>query len=137
MKVIDPGHLYELDMLDVNPTEFPWQQTLQFVKRIGPGYPGNEGKPEAGTNCQEVIRVLIDRVKYLNGQIPSEYNDNILFGLRYALNAFEARAAERHGRNWNVTRAKYAEQHIEHWPTCPHCGHIDCEGACARPHSSA
>src|SRR5258707_13345918 len=52
-------------------------QTLQFVKREGEGYPGNIGHHE-GTTMQEVLRVLIDRAKYINGQIPC---DETLLGI--------------------------------------------------------
>lgn len=60
MKVIDPGHVYELAHLDGQHVE-----RLVFVKREGDGYPGNFGHHE-GTNLQEVLRALIDRVEYLN-----------------------------------------------------------------------
>lgn len=48
MKVVDPGHTYELDVLDA-----PQQHQghpLIFVKREGPGFLGNVGH-NPGTNC--------------------------------------------------------------------------------------
>jgi hypothetical protein len=54
--VIDPGHEYELASLDGEKAV-----RLTFVKRIGARYPGNKGPSYSGTNCQEVLRVLIDR----------------------------------------------------------------------------
>lgn len=115
MKVIDPGHFYELDSFDGGK-----QLVLRFMKRIGDGYPHNVGPPYPGTNCQEVIRALIDRVKYLHMQIPHPQNGVILDGLRAALTAFEVRAAERHGREFAPTVT------IEHEPSCQQCGHIGC-----------
>lgn len=40
-----------------------------FVKREGEHFPGNVGH-YPGTTMQEVLRVLIDRAKYVNSQIP-------------------------------------------------------------------
>ena len=71
------------------------------MKREGKGYPGNVGH-YAGTNCQEVLRVLIDRVKYLEGQIPCRENSLIISSLRTALWHFESRAADRHNREFCV-----------------------------------
>ncbi len=117
MKVIDPGHSYEPQEYDGETTE----NVIVFMKREGQGYPGNIGH-HAGTNCQEIIRILIDRVKYLDRQIPHEQNEQILRGLRRALFGFELRAAERHGRTLIYPLAP-----IENIPTCKKCGHIQCD----------
>jgi hypothetical protein len=116
MRILDSGHTYVLDSLDGKR-----KNTLSFVKREGPGFPGNVGH-HAGTNCQEVLRALIDRVKYLEWQIPHRNNETILNRLEQALWLFEDRAAKRHGRE---LRAEFAG--IELLPTCPKCGHIECE----------
>jgi hypothetical protein len=115
VKVIDPGHMYDLQCLDANLTV-----RLVFVKREGPGYPGNVGS-YPGTNLQEVIRALIDRVKYLDGQIYSHHNSRVIHGLRIALHSLEVRAAERHGRELAAQ-----SQRIECLPTCETCGHVEC-----------
>src|SRR6266403_40383 len=96
MRVIDPGHHYELTNLDVGLEVYNFSDIV-FVKREGVGYPGNVGH-HSGTNCQEVLRVLIDRVKYLDNQIPDDNNETILGFLRLAVFNFEERAARRHGR---------------------------------------
>lgn len=125
MKVIDPGHTYALDVLDGESSTEP--EILRFVKREGEGYPGNVGH-HPGTNMQEVIRALIDRVKYLNAQIPDwQRNRNVLDHLRQAIYYLEHRAAERHGRPPLEVWQMYS---IEHYPTCAKCGHIGCEGVC-------
>lgn len=117
MRVIDEGHHYELDVFDQDGGA---RCLLRFMKRVGDGYPYNMQPTYPGTNCQEVIRALIDRVKWLHKQIPHPQNGVILDALRAALVAFEVRAAERHGRELLITRT------IEFEPSCKRCGHIDC-----------
>lgn len=119
MKVLDPGHVYELGHLDG-----PGTSILTFVKREGDGYPGNVGHHE-GANLQEVLRALIDRVHYLDDQIHDTTNDDVVANLRVALWFLETRAAIRHGRTLSVPIA-----FIEQQPTCAKCGHIGCGGGC-------
>jgi hypothetical protein len=118
MKVIDPGHAYTMHSYDGT---FP--QSITFMKRKGEGYPGNYDS-HPGTNCQEVLRVLIDRVKYLDEQIPSEYNISIIDHLRMALWQFELRAATRHGLR--VPKNMRRILNVEDVPSCKTCGHIYC-----------
>lgn len=119
MKVVDPGHIYELDKLDSYE-----KVRLVFVKRVGKTYPGNENV-HPGTNMQEVIRALIDRCQYVDGQIESIHTKQVVVLLREALTRLETRAAERHGRVFN------SQTHaIELLPTCKKCGHIGCGGEC-------
>lgn len=128
---IDPGHEY--DLYDLDSRLANRYQRLQFVKRIGEMYPGNEGEPHQGTNCQEVIRALIARVKYLDKQIPCAENDRIVRHLRLALLLFEQRAARRHKRRlrWPPRNPENGpDVPIEDQPTCPKCGHIQCPGNC-------
>lgn len=120
MKILDPGHEYELNEFDGYHER---GARLIFMKREGPGYPFNEGT-HPGTNCQEVIRVLIDRVKYLDRQIAAPENTRIIGHLRSALFEFEFRAARLHGREFS----QVAQSEIKNVPTCPGCGHIGCEG---------
>lgn len=117
MKVIDPGHKYQLNHLDGINTSI-----LTFVKRIGENYPGNEN-PHEGTNIQEVLRVLISRCKYLNKQIYSPHTEEVIYLLRLALFSLECRNAERKGR----TFLRSVDDNIELLPTCQICGHIDCK----------
>jgi hypothetical protein len=119
VKVLDPGHQYSLRHLDGD-----GEETLQFVKREGKGYPGNIGHHE-GTTMQEVLRVLIHRAKYVNKQIPCRETELAIKHMRTAIYQFEVRAAFRHGR-----RFRMPDGLIEEEPTCVKCGHIGCEGAC-------
>ena len=121
MKVIDPGHEYELAHLDGDGSS-----RLVFVKREGDGYPGNVGHHE-GTTMQEVLRALIDRAKYVNAQIPSAYTLAAIDCMRTAIEYFEVRAAKRHGREF-ISSTVPIEERI----TCLKCGHIGCLGSCRK-----
>lgn len=84
MKVIQPGHRYGLDHLDGKGT-----QILQFVQRAP--RPLHEG-----TTNQEVLRAVIDRVKFLNSEVPWDGNTQIIHHLRMAIALHESRALVRH-----------------------------------------
>jgi len=120
VKVIDPGHDYLLGTLDGS-TEV----RLTFVKREGPGYPGNVGH-HSGTTMQECLRALIDRAKYVNEQIPCPETESAIDLMRATILLFEIRAARRHGRELTTSRLLWLEDE----PTCSKCGHIGCDGSC-------
>ncbi|HEY1249092.1 MAG TPA: hypothetical protein VGE97_08905 [Nitrososphaera sp.] len=82
MKVLEPGHVYELDRLDGEGVE-----RLVFVSR--------EDKPHSGTMTQEVLRALIDRTQHCDRCLRWEGNDKIIYHLRMALALHESRAIER------------------------------------------
>ena len=119
MKVLDPGHKYQLNPLDGDNIQF-----LTFVKREGEKFPGNKGH-YSGTTLQEVFRACIERVNYVNNQIPDERNDAIIIYLRDAILLLEERAAERHGRRLSNTMLG-GKVPIELRPTCVFCGHLEC-----------
>ncbi len=119
MRVVDPGHEYELDSLDGDQ-----RNRLVFVKREGPGYPGNVGH-HPGTIMQEVLRALIDRARYVNGQIADRRTEEAIDAMSHALWLFEARAAERHGRS-----APTVEDAVSGRGKCQKCGHVGCGGGC-------
>lgn len=123
MKIIDPGHAYALAVLDGNGYEF-----LKFVKRVGAKYPGNEW-PHPGTNIQEVLRVLIDRIQFLDSQQPElQHNWRAVEHLRAALRHMEYRAAEKHNRRYPVLINR-----VETMVTCGKCGHIGCNDPAISP----
>ncbi len=126
MIVTDPGHRFYLDDLDSESDV----SELTFVKREGPGYPGNVGH-HSGTNCQEVIRALISRLKYVAnqaialGDVVSNFDDNKCIGhLRETLWILEDRAARKACRD--LPSREDLEFEIEEYPTCNKCGHILC-----------
>ena len=114
MRVLDPGHRYALRHLDGD-----GESTLQFVKRDGPGYPGNVGRAE-GVTIQEVLRALINRAEYVNRQTPCAETSETIALMTSAVQRMEARAARLHGRE-----APSAEQCVR-GPTCDRCGHVGC-----------
>jgi hypothetical protein len=97
MRVIEPGHIYELNVLDGDTP-----MILRFVNRE----PGTE---HDGTQTQEVLRAeidaletLIDRTNHCDGCLRWEGNDRIIKAmseaqrqLRLALLYHEQRAMER------------------------------------------
>lgn len=97
MKIIEPGHVYGLEITDKG--EFlqsdlnsdiekdQWMR-LTFVNR-------EDGKQHSGTQTQEVLRALIDRTMHCDNCLRWEGNDKIIYHLRMALVLHEARALER------------------------------------------
>ena len=120
MIVRDPGHRYQLRVFDGHRQAF-----LQFVKRNRPAhrYPGN-ADAECGTMSQEVLRVLIDRAKYLDAQEGAPENPIVLSKLREALYQLEARGARYRGL---ALPEHFKVEEIESYPVCEGCGHIFCQ----------
>ena len=120
MRVIDEGHLYELAALDGG-MDVP----LRFVKREGAGYPGNVGH-YSGTTSQEVLRALINRACYVNGQISCWQTRLSIYLMGFVVWLYEHRAAKRHKRPIpGLYDAVYGE-------TCEFCGHVTCLLSCDR-----
>lgn len=119
MKVLDPGHLYQLACLDGDRTEF-----LQFVKRVGARYPGNELPAYPGTTMQEVLRALIDRAQYVNRQISCAETEAAIGLLTAALLLFEVRAKRVKGKQLNLPTVDAAVRGL----ICADCGHVACAG---------
>lgn len=82
MKTIDRGHKYRLDNLKTN-----GYQTINFYKdgKI------NNTKTKKGTSNQEVLRILIDRIHFLEEQNHHYLNKKIIYHLRKALVIHEMR----------------------------------------------
>lgn len=122
MKVLDPGHLYELNLLDADVRGSTGTAEFRFVKRVG------DSNPEPayeGVTTQEVLRALVDRTKYVDGQRPSVANKLVLSNLRQALRWLEVRAAEE--RDDDISAGAIIDmQEPELEPTCQGCGHLLC-----------
>lgn len=101
MKIIEPGHVYELNWLDGAPdvavypagSVIPRQlyvapHQLTFVNR-------EKGTEHPGTQTQEVLRALIDRTRHCDRCLRWPGNDEIIRHLQLALVLHEARALER------------------------------------------
>lgn len=117
MRVLDPGHRYELARLDGEGVEI-----LQFVKRIGQRYPGNVGVPTPGTTSQEVLRALLDRARYVNRQIPCVETEAAIGLLQTAITLFEIRAKRVKGKHLNAETL----HEVECGEICPVCSHVFC-----------
>jgi hypothetical protein len=116
IKVIGPGHVYMLPSLD---GDVP--QVLTFVKREGEKFPGNVGA-HPGTTMQYVLRAVLDRITYLQGQIPCDENLMISNNLQNCLYLLEHRAARRHGCNPD----SITQYQASYGQMCPTCGHVTC-----------
>ena len=101
MNIIEPGHVYDVDWLDVAPGR---QDVLYTTASLDdPVLHGNrlifvnreKGHEHAGTISQEVLRVLIDRTQHCDRCLRWAGNDQIVYHLRMALVLHEARALER------------------------------------------
>jgi hypothetical protein len=112
MIILDAGHKYKLDVLDGNA-----EVILTFVKREGDKFPGNIGH-YSGTQIQEVCRVLIDRINYLNKQAPHEVNVICTVKLKEIIYWLEYRAHQTHGLPFD-----YQLDHVDKYPINQH-GHI-------------
>jgi hypothetical protein len=117
MKIIDPGHEYLAEGVGGSSP-----QRIAFVKNRGEKYPGNHGEPHGGILSQELMRILIDRAAYLNGQGSCAETEHALSALRQALAWFEVRAARCRGEHIDLNHAS----ELEHEPTCAICGHNRC-----------
>lgn len=83
MQILINGHRYELDHLDGDGTTI-----IQFVDR-------GHGRNTEGILNQDLLRVLIDRMKVLDSEVPWEGNAKIIEHLRRALLLHEVRTLER------------------------------------------
>lgn len=90
MQVIEQGHTYHVDNLEGG------VQEISFISKA----PTSDTDPtlvtvQNGTTTEEVLSVLIDRMKFLNGRVPCEANEKIITSLESALTLLEQRTAER------------------------------------------
>lgn len=94
--VMDNGQCYLLHAYNSNAPIY--DQTLQFVKKEL----GNDGKTlvltKNGTTNEAVIAVLIERMHYLNTEVPSKFNSDAIQYLQLALLALQERTKDREAR---------------------------------------
>jgi len=116
MKIVDPGHEYILHGVGSAPA-----QRIVFVKNEGAKYPGNVGF-HGGVLTQELLRVCIDRTKYLNDQGSCMETEFALAAMRQALAWYEVRAARCRG---TYIEGDHADA-LDKAATCAVCGHNQC-----------
>lgn len=100
MKVITPGHKYELENHE-HPIDVP-NQTLQFIEKkpVGDGFPeGSLITVNEGTTNEEVLDMLVDRMKYLQQKFPCTENIGVIANLEEALVLLNRRTSDRKARN--------------------------------------
>ena len=97
MKVIREGHLYELEMFEDKSGRY--DQSLQFIEKVPTGI-NNELRTEFdGTTNEEVLKVLINRMEYLQNKFPCEENEMTISCLYESLYWLEKRTKDRLQRN--------------------------------------
>lgn len=113
MRIIEPGHVYELANVDGIGT-----QRIYFVRRRDDqGELLNTALHAQGILTQELLRVAIDRTLYLYAEAPCDEDTKIVEHLREAITLFESRAARR-------SIEKLAKP--EEAKVCDTCQHILC-----------
>ena len=92
MKAIIEGHLYELESMELsNP------QVLQFIDKAKLS-DGSLITQKDGTTNEEVILMLVDRLRFLNGEYSCRENSLAITHLEEALHWLYARNLEREVR---------------------------------------
>lgn len=113
MKVITPGHKYELNHFENYGLEGCPVQTLQFIEKVPVSQAGQyENLPNYGledqnalvtvndgTTNEEVLRVLIDRMNHLHGKFPCRENAIVITKLEECLMWLNKRTDDRKARN--------------------------------------
>ncbi len=95
MKATTIGHKYTLDSFEGGPS-----QTLQFIEKIPTAEGSNNLRTvNDGTTNEEVLKVLIDRMQYLNGKFPCRENAIVTTKLEESLMWLNKRTSDRLARN--------------------------------------
>lgn len=79
MKCVEKGHLYEVDNVYPNALTFGEGQLIKFF-RHDVGEPVNNG-----TTSEEILEMLIDRMKYLESKCPCRENFIVITKLEESL----------------------------------------------------
>jgi hypothetical protein len=110
MKVLTPGHKYELANFE---NKEATGQTIQFIEKapentvMGVPAPGTAFLTvNDGTTNEDVLEVLIDRMKSLNAKVPSRESSIVITKLEEALMWLEKRTRDRIKRNVEGTYQK-------------------------------
>jgi hypothetical protein len=109
-KIIDPGHVYAMPQLGVlkrDPYDDSRFQEMRFLKRSG-GAIQYEDEWD-GLQTQTVMRVLIDRTRYLYNVLPCDESLRAIRHLQNALWEYEARAFRRKIQSLNREQPAHEE----------------------------
>jgi len=95
MKTLTEGHKYIMDNFMKDDHTAP--QVIQFIEKAP--VPAEDGGGLTticnGTTNEEVLRVLIDRMQYLQGKFPCRENAIVITNLEESLMWLEKRTADR------------------------------------------
>ena len=95
MKVLKPGHRYSLPNFE----NFQSSQELQFIDKVPGDEPGSLKTLADGTTNEEVLEVLIDRMKFLQDAFPCRENAIVITKLEESLMWLNKRTQDRIKRN--------------------------------------
>lgn len=95
MKILTPGHVYQLDNFDELPS---FDQVIHFIQKEKDLETGELKTISNGTTNEEVLYMLVDRLKFLNEKMESVHNVNAIHHLNEALNELNMRTADRLNR---------------------------------------
>lgn len=95
MKVLTEGHLYEVASFEGSEP-----QRIQFIHKES-RFSGSAVLETVadGTTNEELLEVLIDRIKYLNDKFPCRENSIVITKLEESLMWLNKRTADRKARN--------------------------------------
>lgn len=98
MKVLNPGHCYELANFELPASSHP--QQLQFIQKE-PKFPESTELVTVrnGTTNEELLEVLIDRMNYLQSKFPCRENALVITKLEESLLWLNKRTSDRFKRN--------------------------------------
>jgi hypothetical protein len=99
MQVNTEGHKYFLENFEQFPEQDISGQTLQFIHKL----PGADNSilvtVNNGTTNEEVLKVLIDRMNYLQSKFPCRENAIVITKLEESLMWLNKRTEDRKKRN--------------------------------------
>ena len=97
MRVIKPGHGYELANFEQDIPEL--NQRLHFIDKVPcDDAPGKLVTVRDGTTNEEVLEMLIDRMKFLQAAFPCRENAIVITKLEESLMWLNKRTADRKAR---------------------------------------
>ena len=103
MKALKPGHQYQLESFEGGTS-----QILQFIEKApDPKDPSKAATlVNDGTTNEEVLAMLIDRLKFLGEKVPSRENSLAITKCEEALMWLEKRTKDRQARGVEGTYKK-------------------------------
>ena len=98
MKILTPGHKYELSNFELIPPDQS-HQTIQFIEKLPNSLDQSMLETVSnGTTNEEVIAMLIDRMQFLQEKFPCRENAIVITNLEESLMWLNKRTADREAR---------------------------------------